>query len=96
MTTKEMNFTNMNLDDYIKCIIEYKSIDDILDKCKSQSMKGYLFERCFDIFIKLGFCPIFPNSQFSHKIGNSNNAKMKNLEKLGIWMDHSNAHILNS
>ena len=44
-----MNFTNMNLDDYIKCIIEYKSIDDILDKCKSQSMKGYLFERCFDI-----------------------------------------------
>ena len=87
MTTKEMNFTNMNLDDYIKCIIEYKSIDDILDKCKSQSMKGYLFERCFDIFIKLGFCPIFPNSQFSHKIGNSNNAKMKNLENLNKYIN---------
>jgi hypothetical protein len=81
-----MNFTNMNLNDFIKNIIKCNSIDDILDKCKTQSIKGFVFERLYDIIIKLGFCPYFPNSIFSHKIGNVNNGKLKTLENLNKYI----------
>jgi len=83
---KIMDFTNTNLKDFINNIIVYNNIDDILDKCKNQSMKGFVFERIYDIIIKLGFCPYFPNSIFSHKIGNSNNGKLKTLENLNKYI----------
>ena len=75
-----MDFTNTNLNDFIKNIIKCDNIDDILDKCKNQSLKGFVFERLWDLIIKFGFCPIFPNSQFCHKIGNSNNGKLKTVD----------------
>ena len=76
----------MNLNDFIKNIIKCNSIDDILDKCKTQSIKGFVFERLYDIIIKLGFCPYFPNSIFSHKIGNVNNGKLKTLKNLNKYI----------
>jgi hypothetical protein len=77
MTTKEMNFTNMNIKDFIDYIITFDNVDDILENCKTQSEKGFIFERLFDIVIKFGFCNVFTNSNFNHLYGNSNNAKLK-------------------
>ena len=37
MTTKDMNFTNMNIKDFIDYIISFDNVDDILEKCKTQS-----------------------------------------------------------
>jgi site-specific DNA-methyltransferase (adenine-specific) len=73
-----MNISNMNLRDFIKHIITFNNVDDILDNCKTQSDKGFVFERLFDIVIKFGFCDIFYN--FNNLIGNSNNGKLKILE----------------
>ena len=39
-----MNFTNMNIKDFINYIITFDNIDDILDNCKTQSEKGFIFE----------------------------------------------------
>jgi hypothetical protein len=66
-----MEWTNTNLKDFINIIIKYDNINDILDKCKTQSEKGFLYERLWDICIKFGFCSIFPDSSYIHKIGNS-------------------------
>jgi len=77
-----MDFVDIRLDEFINNIIKCNSIDDILDKCKTQSIKGFVFERLWDIIIKFGFCPIFSNSKFIHKIGNVNNGKLKTLENL--------------
>ena len=74
---KEMNFTNIK--SFIDYIITFNNIDDILNNCKTQSEKGFIFERLFDIVIKFGFCDIFTNSNFNHLIGNSNNGKLKIL-----------------
>ena len=85
MTTikiKEINFTKMIIKDFIEYIITFDNIDDILENCKSQSEKGYVFERLFDIIIKFGFCNVFTNSNFNHLYGNSNNGKLKILENL--------------
>ena len=87
MTTKEMNFTNMNIKDFIDYIITFDNIDDILDNCKSQSEKGFIFERLFDIVIKFGHCSLFSNTNFNHLIGNSNNGKLKILENLNQYLN---------
>ena len=50
MTTKEMNFTNMNIKDFIDYIITFDDVNDILENCKTQSKKGFIFERLFSIF----------------------------------------------
>uniref|UniRef100_A0A6C0EB34 site-specific DNA-methyltransferase (adenine-specific) n=1 Tax=viral metagenome TaxID=1070528 RepID=A0A6C0EB34_9ZZZZ len=76
----------MNIRDFIDYIITFNNVDDILDTCKSQSKKGFIFERLFDIFIKFGFCDRFPNSKFNHMIGNSNNGKLKILKNLDMYL----------
>ena len=49
-----MDFTKSNLSDFIKNIIKCDNIDDVLDKCKNQSLKGFVFERIYIIIIKFG------------------------------------------
>jgi hypothetical protein len=87
MNTKEMNFNNMNIKEFIDYIITFDNVDDILENCKTQSEKGFIFERLFDIVIKFGFCEIFTNSIFNHLIGNSNNGKLKFLENLNQYLN---------
>jgi len=77
----------MNIKEFINYIITFDNIDSILDKCKTQSEKGFIFERLFDIVIKFGFCNIFNNSYFYHLIGNSNNAKLKILKNFSQYLD---------
>ena len=82
-----MNFININIKDFIDYIITFNNIDDILENCKTQSEKGFIFERLFDIIIKFGFCNVFTNSNFNHLIGNSNNAKLKILKNLNQYLN---------
>ena len=82
-----MNFTNMNIKDFIDYIITFDNVDDILDECKTQSDKGFVYERLFDIVIKFGFCDVFTKSIFYHLIGNSNNAKLKVLKYLNQYLN---------
>ena len=47
MTTNETKFTNMNIKESIDYIITFDNINDILETCKSESTKGFIFERLF-------------------------------------------------
>ena len=87
MTTIDMNYANINILKFIEYIITFDNIDDILNTCKIQSEKGYIFEKLFDIIIKFGFCDIFTNSNYYHMIGNSNNAKLKKLENIKQYLN---------
>jgi len=87
MTTNKINFTNINIKDFIEYIITVDNINDILENCNTQSEKGFIFERLFDIIIKFGFCDIFTNSNFNHLIGNSNNGKLKILKNLNQYLN---------
>ena len=68
---------NMNVEDFIKHIVTLESVDSILDTCKNQSEKGFIYERLWDVCIKFGFCNHFPKSDFTHMIGNMNNGNLK-------------------
>ena len=82
-----MNFTNMNIKNFIDYIITFDNVNDILDNCVTQSEKGFIFERLFDIVIKFGFIDLFPNSNFYHLLGNSNNGRLKILENLNQYLN---------
>ena len=43
MATKVMNFNKMNIKDFIDYIITFDDVDDILNICKTQSEKGFIF-----------------------------------------------------
>ena len=68
---------NMNIGAFIEHIIKFDSVDSILDTYKNQSEKGSIYERLWDVCIKFGFCNYFPNSDFTHLLGNMNNGIMK-------------------
>lgn len=67
----------MNISEFIYHIVKYQNIDSVLNSYKSQSEKGFVYERLWDICIKFGFCDKFPNSRFTHLTGNTNNGKLK-------------------
>jgi hypothetical protein len=58
----------------------------IINKCSTQSEKGFIFERLYDIIIKFGFCEIF-NKDYCHLLGNSNNGKLKNLIDINEYLE---------
>ena len=80
--TEEMSFAtmkNMNVEEFMKHITTFESVDSILDTCKNQSEKGFIYERLWDVCIKFGFCNHFQKSDFTHMIGNMNNGNLKPL-----------------
>lgn len=72
----------MDLKTFISFIQTKDNVDDILSSFESQSEKGFVYERLWDVIIKFGFCPKFPNSKFTHKIGNMNTGSLKDLNSL--------------
>jgi len=77
----------MSIKKFIEYIITIDNVDDILNSCNTQSEKGFIFERLFDIVIKFGFCDVFPNSKFNHLTGNFNDAKLKILKNLEKYLN---------
>ena len=47
-----------NIKKFIEYILNFENVNDILDTYNTQSEKGFIFERLFDIIIKFGFCNI--------------------------------------
>ena len=74
-----MELSSMLVKKFILHIIQFDNVEDILEEYETQSEKGYVFERLFDIVIKFGFCKEFPNSEYVHLTGNANNGKLKKL-----------------
>ena len=81
MNIKENCFItkNMNVEEFIKYITTFDSVDSILDTCKTQSEKGCIYERIWDVCIKFGFCNHFQTSDFTHMNGNMNTGNLKPL-----------------
>jgi hypothetical protein len=55
---------------------------------ETQSKRGNLFEKLWDIIIKFGFCPKLPNDTFIHYEGNINNCHLKKVSNLEMYLQH--------
>jgi hypothetical protein len=88
----EMSFIDMSAKDFINHIIKFQNVEDILQLGKEQRDKGFIYERLWDIVIKLGHCSKFPNSKFIHKIGNVDDCSLKNLENLNSYLNNEKVY----
>ena len=79
----------MIIKDFINKIITFDSIDHILATYSTQSEKGLVFEKLFDIIIKFGFCHKFNNYNYYHLIGNVNSAKLKKLTSFDKYLNQN-------
>jgi hypothetical protein len=74
--------------DFIKHIVTFDNIDDILKECVDDVARGFTFEKLFDIIIKFGFCDIF-DKNYVHMTGNANLGKLKVLTNIDKYLEHS-------
>ena len=70
---------NACMESFIMHIITFDNIDSIIDTYETQSLKGFVYERLWDICIKFGFCDNFKNADFMHMVGNMNTGNLKPL-----------------
>jgi hypothetical protein len=78
-TQQQQHMMKMCIEEFITHITTFDSVDSILDTCKNQSQKGFIYERLWDVCIKFGFCNHFKKPDFTHMIGNMNDATLKPL-----------------
>jgi len=74
-----MNYSGMCIDNFIKHIVKYNNVNDIINSIEDLSIKGFVYERLWDIIIKFGFYDLFPNHRYEHIIGNINTGFVKKL-----------------
>ena len=55
-------------------------------KTETQSKRGNVFEKVWDIIIKFGFYSILPNDIYDHYEGNINTCKLKKVANLEIYL----------
>lgn len=80
----------MSLYTFFQSLSESDTVLEIIDEYKTQSKKGYVFERLWDLVIKFGCCEHFPNSQYTHHVGNCNISKPKELKDLQQYIKTNN------
>ena len=85
-----------NLFDFITYIKNKDKVDDIINEYETQSEKGFVYERLWDLIIKFGFCPLFPNSKFEHITSNINTGKPKKMSNLYTYLSNNKVSSGNS
>jgi hypothetical protein len=86
-----MLFSKKSIEYFInEFVLKYDSIDDILDECNTQSEKGFIYERLWDLVFKFGIHPLFSNTKFIHFLGNSNKCKLKEMTSLKHYVQNNN------
>jgi len=82
----------MNGIELFERIKQVSTFDELLQfvngktKAETQSKRGNLFEKVWDIIIKFGFYSILPNDIYDHYEGNINTCKIKKVSDLEIYL----------
>jgi hypothetical protein len=79
----------INLYEFINYIKYKNNVEEIINDFESQSEKGFIFERLWDLVIKFGFCQSFPNSEYEHIISNINNGDIKTMSNLETYVKNN-------
>jgi|SaaInlStandDraft_5_1057022.scaffolds.fasta_scaffold06317_2 hypothetical protein len=82
----------MNGIELFERIKQVSTLDELLQsvngktKAETQSKRGNVFEKVWDIIIKFGFYSILPNDIYDHYEGNINTCKLKKVVDLEIYL----------
>ena len=64
------------------------SVMELIQQPDDYSKSGNIYEKLWDIVIKFGFCPELPNDVFDNYEGNVNEAKLKKVENLEVYLNN--------
>jgi hypothetical protein len=79
----------MSLKTFVENIfLKKNTIQNILNLYSNPSEKGFKFERCADILIKLGFLPLFTKNKYKDIIGNTNEGKIHFLTNIKKYFEN--------
>ena len=78
-----------NIREFLEWSIKYDNIQEILDNYDNLSMRGFIYERLWDIIFKFNYCDLFNSPDYEHKINNMNKAKTKKLVNLNTYLTAS-------
>jgi hypothetical protein len=86
----------MDSSTFLDAIKRCGSVDEILNLANSslksktlseqQSKRGNIYEKLWDVVIKLGLCHEFPNSEYEHYQGNVNTLKPKKIKSIQTFL----------
>ena len=80
----------MNGIELFECMQNASTVNEILQSVKggvaTQSLKGGLYEKIWDIIIKFGCCSIFPNDTYDHYTGNINTCNITKVDNLELYL----------
>ena len=82
----------MNGIELFERIQQVSTFDELLQsvngktKAETQSKRGNVFEKVWDIIIKFGFYSILPNDIYDHYEGNINTCDLKKVDNLEIYL----------
>ena len=72
----------------IERIQQVSTFDELLKSIETQSKRGNIFEKVWDIIIKFGFCSILSNDIYDHYEGNVNTCKLKKVDDLEKYLQY--------
>jgi hypothetical protein len=77
---------NDSLYDLISHIKNESNVENLLQKMTTKSEQGYLYEKLWDLVIKLGFIAEFDNENIEHYYGNMNNYELTKIDNLEHYL----------
>jgi hypothetical protein len=83
----------MNGIQLFEAIKQFSSVVSILQTIKlaspteTQSKRGNIVEKLWDIVIKFGFCPLLPNDIYNHFEGCVNDCKLSIVDNLEMYLE---------
>jgi superfamily II DNA or RNA helicase len=79
----------VSLKEFVMSFTKYNDVYAVLDEFKSQSTKGFVYERLWDLVIKFGCCDVFQNDDYEHRDGNFNTAKTKSVTSMKSYIENN-------
>ena len=70
----------------IKLIRRKSTPEKVLSLYKEPSEKGFVYEKLWDLVIKMGFCDLFPNNRYDHIGGKVNEGKPKIIKNIDTYI----------
>jgi hypothetical protein len=84
----------MNGIELFECIKQFNTVEELLEsvtgktKAETQSKRGNIIEKIWDIVIKFGFYPILSNDTYNHYVGNINTCMLDKVDNYEVYLQN--------
>ena len=82
-----LKIAQISLKEFALSLSKYIDVYEVLDNYNTQSLKGFIVERLWDLVIKFGCCNKFSNNEYEHLDGNINNGEINVVKSIKKYIE---------